>query len=53
VGLQGDVVGLNRFGASAPYKKILEELGFTSENVTLRALAVLDRIGAASLRERR
>jgi transketolase len=50
VGLQGDVVGLNRFGASAPYKKILEELGFTSENVTLRALAVLDRIGSASFR---
>jgi transketolase len=43
VGNQGDVVGLNRFGASAPYKKIFEELGFTGENVALRALAVLDR----------
>ncbi|GAB4534526.1 MAG: transketolase [Anaerolineae bacterium] len=43
VGLEGDVVGLNRFGASAPYKVILEQLGFTGENVALRALAVLDR----------
>lgn len=43
VGLQGDVVALNRFGASAPYKMIFEQLGFTGENVALRALAVLDR----------
>jgi transketolase len=43
VGNLGDVVGINRFGASAPYKKIFEELGFTGENVALRALAVLDR----------
>jgi transketolase len=43
VGLQGDVLGINRFGASAPYKVILEQLGFTGENVALRALAVLDR----------
>jgi transketolase len=43
VGLTGDVVGLNRFGASAPYQVIFEQLGFTGENVTLRALAVLDK----------
>jgi len=43
VGLQGDIVGINRFGASAPYKVILEQFGFTGENVALRALAVLDR----------
>jgi transketolase len=43
VGSQGDVVGINRFGASAPYKVIFEQLGFTGENVALRALAVLDR----------
>jgi len=43
VGLQGDVVGINRFGASAPYQVLLEQFGFTGENVTLRALAVLDR----------
>lgn len=43
VGPHGDVVGLQRFGASAPYKVIFEQLGFTSENVALRALAVLDK----------
>ncbi len=43
VGLQGDVVGINRFGASAPYQVLLEQFGFTGENVVLRALAVLDR----------
>ena len=43
VGTQGDVVGINRFGASAPYEVIFEQLGFTGENVTLRALAVLDK----------
>jgi transketolase len=45
VGLQGDVVGLNRFGASAPYKVLFEQFGFTGENVALRALAVLDEAG--------
>jgi transketolase len=43
VGLQGDVVGINRFGASAPYQVIFEQLGFTGENVALRALALLDK----------
>jgi transketolase len=43
VGLQGDVVGLHRFGASAPYKVLFEQFGFTGENVAVRALAVLDK----------
>jgi len=43
VGLQGDVVGLNRFGASAPYQVLFEQFGFSGENVALRALAVLDK----------
>ncbi|HEY1407829.1 MAG TPA: transketolase, partial [Promineifilum sp.] len=33
VGLDGASVGLNRFGASAPYKIIFEELGITAEAV--------------------
>jgi transketolase len=33
VGLDGAVVGLDRFGASAPYKVIFEKLGFTVEHV--------------------
>ena len=43
VGLQGDVLGLDRFGASAPGTKVLEELGFTSENIAARARTLLER----------
>jgi transketolase len=37
VGLGGDIVGLDRFGASAPGATVLKELGFTAENVAARA----------------
>jgi transketolase len=37
VGLDGDVVGLDRFGASAPGATVLKELGFTAGNVAARA----------------
>ncbi|MGA2633074.1 MAG: transketolase [Terracidiphilus sp.] len=37
VGLDGDVVGLDRFGASAPGPIAMKELGFSAENVTARA----------------
>jgi len=37
VGQEGDVVGLDRFGASAPGPKVLAELGFSAENVAARA----------------
>ena len=37
VGLDGDVVGIDRFGASAPGKTVLNELGFNAENVAARA----------------
>ena len=37
VGLDGDVIGLDRFGASAPGPKVLAELGFSAENVAARA----------------
>jgi transketolase len=43
VGLDGDVVGIERFGASAPYKTIFEKFGFTVENVTSRAMALVQR----------
>jgi transketolase len=43
VGLDGDVLGLDRFGASAPGTTVLEKLGFTSENIVSRARALLDR----------
>jgi transketolase len=37
VGQDGDVIGLDRFGASAPGPKVMAELGFTAENVAARA----------------
>jgi transketolase len=43
VGLAGEVIGLNRFGASAPYKTLMEKFGFTAENIASRALALLGR----------
>lgn len=41
VGDGGDVLGVERFGASAPGKTVLREYGFTVENVCRRALALL------------
>jgi transketolase len=37
VGLDGDVIGVDRFGASAPGPKVMAELGFSAENVAARA----------------
>ena len=37
VGLDGDVIGLDRFGASAPGPIVMKELGFSAENVAARA----------------
>jgi transketolase len=41
VGSHGDVVGLDRFGASAPGTTVLENLGFSVENIAARARALL------------
>ncbi len=41
VGLQGEIVGIDHFGASAPGKTVLKEFGFTSENVLKRVRALL------------
>ncbi len=43
VGMDGDAVGIERFGASAPAKTLFEKFGFTVENITSRALALLQR----------
>ncbi|HEX7433920.1 MAG TPA: transketolase [Anaerolineaceae bacterium] len=37
VGESGHIIGMNRFGASAPYKTIYEELGFTPEDIIQEA----------------
>jgi transketolase len=42
VGTAGDVLGIDRFGASAPGSKVLEELGFTAEGIFERARALLE-----------
>ena len=41
VGLDGDVVSLEHFGASAPAEKLFEAFGFTVDAVERRALALL------------
>lgn len=43
VGSQGAVHGINRFGASAPYKVIAEKLGFTGAHIAERAHQLLGR----------
>ena len=45
VGSHGTVVGVDRFGASAPYKTIFENLGLTAEAV---AAAALRTVGASA-----
>jgi transketolase len=45
VGDRGDVIGVDRFGASAPGPVVLREYGFSPENVCQRALALLEQKG--------
>jgi transketolase len=40
-GLDGDVIGINRFGESAPGGVLMKEYGFTVDNVVERAKALL------------
>ena len=43
VGDWGDVIGVDRLGASAPGPIVMREYGFSVENVCQRALALLER----------
>ncbi|MBW2060432.1 MAG: transketolase [Deltaproteobacteria bacterium] len=43
VGGQGEVIGINRFGASAPYKVIYEKFGLTAEHVVEKAEMAMER----------
>lgn len=45
IGDKGAFVGVDRFGISAPYKEVYEELGVTTANVAAKALALLGRGG--------
>jgi len=42
VGDGGDVIGIDRFGASAPAAELFAQFGFTSDNVVQRAVAVVE-----------
>ena len=48
VGSDGEVLGLDRFGASAPGATVLEELGFSAESIFSRARALVERVGGVS-----
>jgi len=41
VGLKGEVIGIDRFGASAPAKTLFEKFGFTVDNIVGRAKKLL------------
>jgi transketolase len=41
VGSAGDVLGVDRFGASAPGNTVLEKLGFTADGIAERAQALI------------
>ena len=43
VGSQGSIIALDRFGASAPYKVLYEQFGFTADRIALRALETIDK----------
>ncbi|MGA9874874.1 MAG: transketolase [Solirubrobacteraceae bacterium] len=43
VGDSGEVVGVDRFGASAPGPIVLKEFGFTPESIAARARSLLER----------
>lgn len=43
VGLDGKVIGMTTFGASAPYKNLLVKFGFTVENVVAKVKETLNK----------
>jgi transketolase len=43
VGRHGDVIGLERFGASSPGATVLKELGFSADSVYARAKKLLEK----------
>jgi len=43
VGLKGAVIGVDRFGASAPAKVLFEKFGFTKESIVTRAKKLLKK----------
>jgi len=52
VGATGAILGLNHFGASAPYERIFQEFGFTPEHVVQLAQDVVRRTSGADSQKR-
>jgi transketolase len=52
VGDAGAVIGVDRFGASAPGSVVLEQFGFTAENVAARALELVSGRGSPATERR-
>jgi transketolase len=48
IGEQGEAIGMNGFGKSAPADELYEHFGFTPEHVAERARAVLERTAAGT-----
>ncbi len=48
VGLDGAVIGVEGFGASAPYKILMEKYGFTVDNIVDKATKVFTKAGAST-----
>ncbi len=44
IGDQGDVLGVERFGASAPAEVLMREFGFTTDNVLARARRLMEAV---------
>ena len=44
VGESGEVIGLNHFGASAPYQVLYEKFGITAEHVVETAMALVEKL---------
>lgn len=43
VGIEGTVIGIDRFGASAPYKTIYDKFGLSIDNIVSKSLALINR----------
>lgn len=43
VGEEGDVIGISRFGSSAPAKEMFKQYGFTVENIISRTMKMIDK----------
>ena len=46
---EGDVIAINRYGESAPGEEMMEEYGFTAENVVKRAKALIHNVAVHTL----